>query len=313
MNKLLSKYRSLSFEERMVAFSKLSIIFNAILAIAKIVLSYFFGVFFFVAGLINVFIMISKMECYVGIKYPNKKTFKYRNLMTGLFLILAGVQYAIYMGRMLYSDVELMQYNGFLAINIALVSFIEITIAIIGCFKVYGRGHYFRNLKIINLASAATAIALTEVALMSFASDMDTRLIDGLFCLVVGLIIVIFGAFILIAPKISIVDREHNVYKATKALESPLEIKLTNSKFYGDYYYVAKVDGDIVDGHIIQKKSPIFKWNIYLKIGVIVFSEILIFPYAVGAVVYYFQNHNLISRLDNKMTELGCIKLERED
>ena len=58
--------------------------------------------------------------------------------------------------------------------------------------------------------------ALTEVALMTFASDTDSRLINGLFGLVVGIIISLLGIFIIIAPKISIVDREHNMYKQVK-------------------------------------------------------------------------------------------------
>ena len=312
MNKLINAYKKMSFEEKTIFAAKFSILFNALLAIGKIVLSIFKGIFFMVAGILNILFLVSKLECFMGVKYPHKKTFKYRNFSTGIFLILAGIQYAIYMGRMIYADIEAVNYGGFLSVSIATVAFVEMTIAIIGCFKVYGKGHYYRNLKIINLSSAMTAIVLTEVALMTFASDIDSRLINGLFGLVVGIIISLLGIFIIIAPKISIVDREHNMYKQVKndvSLEQKFELKLTTSKFYGNYYYKASVNGDIVDGHIVKGTSPIFKWNIYIKILVIVLSEILIFPYAVGALVYYFKNAKIIDKLDSKMTSLGCVKI----
>ena len=177
MVNLVKKYKSFSYENKIIFSTKFSIVFNAIMATGKILLSIFQGVFFLVAGIINVFMMISKLQCYLGIKYPEKKSFKYRNIMTGIFLILAGAEYCVYMARMAFTDIPLMEYDMILGIIIACVSFVELGIAIYGCFKVIGRDHYFRNIKIINLSSAFTAIVLTEVALTSFASDVDVRVI----------------------------------------------------------------------------------------------------------------------------------------
>ena len=312
MKKLIIKYKNYSFEEKTLFSAKFSILFNASLAIGKIVLGLFHSIFFLVAGIINVLMMMSKLECYLGVKYHHLKTFKYRNIATGIFLMLAGIQYAIYMGRLIYSNVETMKYGGFLAVSIATVSFIEMGIAIYGCFKAYGKGHYYRNLKLINLSSAMTAIVLTEVALMSFASDTDSRVINGIFGLVVGLLIVLIGIFVIIAPKISIVDRIHNVYKIINNkydLKDEFKITLTNSKIYGSYYYEATIKDNVIDGYIKKTKSPIFKWNIYIKILIIVLSEILIFPYAVGALISHFKNVNLIKKLDENMINLGCEKI----
>lgn len=290
MKKFIIKYKNYSFEEKTLFLAKFSIIFNAILAIGKILLSIPFSIFFLVAGVVNILMMMSKIECYIGVKYQHLKTFRYRNIATGIFLILAGVQYAIYMGRMIYANIDVTKYNGFLAVAIATVSFIEMGIAIYGCFKAYGKGHYYRNFKIINLSSAITAIVLTEVALMSFASETDSRLINGIFGLVAGIIIVLLGIFVIVAPKISIVDHVHNVYKIKNNqydLKDEIRINLTNSKIYGNYYFEATVDNNIIDGYIKKTKSPIFKWNIYVKILIIILSEILIFPYAIGALVYH--------------------------
>lgn len=317
MKKLIKKYRSFTFEERTVFMTGLSILLHFVLAIGKIILSYFFGVFFLVAGCMNAFLMLSKLECFLGVKYPHKKTFKYRNNMIGIFLILAGFEYAIYMTRMIFTDVELMQYNDFLAINIALISFIEMGVAIKGIFNSLGKGHYYRNIKLINMCSALSAIVLTEVALMSFAADFDSRVMDGAFGMAVGVIFILIAIYILIAPKISIVDKKHNVYKSLKGNsnleEEKVEIVLTNSKFYCNYTYVGICKDGIINGYIETGKSPLFNYNIYFKIGMIILSEILIFPYAVGALIFHFKNSVLIKKLDCIMKEKGYIKFSESE
>lgn len=262
------------------------------------------------SALINVLMMMAKVECYLGEKNIKDKTFEYRNKMTSLFVVLAGIQYSLYMGRMLFVDAKIYDYGLFVAVIIALVSFVEITFAIIGCFKVNGKGHYYRNIKIVNLCSAITAIVVTFVALITVAGQNDPRIPSGIFGLCVGILIVLFGLFILVAPKISLVDNEHNVYIGSKNFsEKELLIPLTNSKFYANYIYEAKVSNGVADGHIIRLKSPIFKWNIYIKILVIILSEILIFPYAIGAFVFYFKNRKLIKKLDEKTDQLGFKKI----
>lgn len=316
MMKLINKYRALSFEEKTIFMTKISILNNLVLAAGKIILSIFFGVFFLVAGIVNVFIMGSKYQCYLGERYPHKKTFEYRNRMIGLFLLCAGVEYAIYMARMTFTNVDIMKYDMILGICVACVAFVELAIAIKGCFNSFGKGHYYRNIKLISLCSALTAIVLTEVALTSFASEVDTRVINGLFGMIIGGIIVLISIYIFIAPKISIVDREHNVYKlkegSEKIEDKEIVIKLTNSKYYGDYSYVGKIDGDIIDGHIVKGKTPIWSWNIYVLILVITLSEILIFPYAVGALIFHFKCSGLIDKLDKIMLDKGYEKIEIE-
>lgn len=314
MIKLIKKYNNLSFEEKTIFSAKFSLIFNSLLAIGKFILSFFKGVFFFVSGILNILIMISKLECYLGIKNNNKDDFKHHNYMIGLFVILAGVQYAIYMGRMIYSDVEVMEYGMRLGTIIAFISFVEMGIAIRGLFKSYGKGHYYRNLKLINFCSALTAIVLTEIAITSFAAESDMRFVNGIFGLFVGGIICLIGIFILIIPRFSIVDKEHNIYQAKhKPIDDEgIKIQLTDSKIYGNYYYIGKKEGKIIDGHIIQEKSPIRKWNIYIKILIIVLSEILIFPYAVGALINYFKGNKIVKKLDKEMLNRGYEKVDIE-
>jgi len=312
MLEIINKYRALSFKEKTIFTTRFSILINFLLGIGKVILSFFFGVFFLVAAIVNFFVMLAKLECYLGERYPNKKSFDYRNKCVGIFLLIAGIEYVVYMARMIFTDVTIMNYDMILGICVACVSFVELAIAIKGCFNSYGKGHYYRNIKLISLCSALTAIVLTEVALTSFASESDLRVTNGLVGMIVGVIMILISIYIFIAPRISIVDREYNVYKIKENVEplkdEEIKIKLTNSNFYRDYVYVGKVDGDIIEGHIVQEKSPIFSWNIYVLSLVILLSEILIFPYAFGALVFHFKCRNIIDELDKKMLEKGYEK-----
>lgn len=313
MIKVINYYRRLPFEEKTIFTTKVSILLNFLLGIGKAFLSFFFGIFFLVAGIVNFFIMLTKLECYLGVRYPEKKSFDYRNKCVGIFLLIAGIEYSIYMARMIFTDVSIMKYDMFLGIIVAVVSFVELAIAIKGCFKSYGKGHYYRNIKLTSLCSALTAIVLTEVALTSFASENDLRVINGVVGMIVGIIIVLISIYVFIAPRVSIVDKEHNVYKliedSVSIKEEEIKIKLTRSKFYRDYVYVAKVNDSIIDGHITQEKIPIWNWNIYVLILVFTLSEILIFPYAIGALIYHFKCRNIINILDKKMLDMGYEKV----
>lgn len=311
MKEWIKKYRAFSFEERTIFNTKFSIIFNLIMATGKIILSVFLGVFFLIAGIINVCLGGAKFYCYRGVKYPHKRTFLWRNRFIGGFIIVGGMQYAIYMARLIFTDTKVFEYDILLGIIIAIVSFIEIAIAIKGCINASGKGHYYRNIKLVNMSSALTAMVLTMVALLAAVGDGDYRFICGLCGMIVGISIVLIGIYVLYAPLISIVDRRHNVYKCGNDLENDeFEVLLTTSKFYASYYYKGIIKDGIIDGYVVKGKSPLFKgWNIYVIILVCVLSEILVFPYMIGALIYYFKASTLITKLDNKMNELGYEKM----
>ena len=303
----VNKYRSLSFQDRTLFNTRFSIFFNLVLAVGKISISFFTSMFFIGAGIVNIFIMLAKLECYRCIKNPQRQILKNFNNIVGTLLILAGLEYGLYMGRLLYSDVSVMQYNEILGIVIALVAFIEIGVAINGIFKAYGKGHYLKNIKLINLSSALTAIALTEMALMSFAAEMDTRIIDGMFGVLVGVIIIFIGSYVIVGPRVSILGREYNEYiledNKISTFDDEIEIKLTESKFYRNFIYKGKKEGNTIKGNIEKSKSPLRNYHIVWKIFGIVLSEILIFPYAVGALVFHLKEHKLINELDKIMKD----------
>lgn len=314
---LVKRYRALSFEDRTIFNARFSIIFNLLLAIGKIILGFFANTVFFVTAAVNIFMVLSRVECYLGVTKPQRRSFRFRNNFVGTFLILAGIEYTIYMFLLLFSVFETRDYSMAIGLIIALVSFVELGVAVRGCLNAYGRGHYYRNIKMINLCSALTAIALTEMAIMSFASETNTKWFDCWFGIIVGIIIIMLGIYIFIAPIVSIIDRKHNVYQMTEnsdlLTEDRFKFKLTNSKFYGNYYYIGKIQGGNVDGLVLQESNPIFKWNIFIQILVFLLSEILIFPYAIGAIIFHFKNAGLIKKLDKLMTSHSCIKLEEKE
>ena len=317
MKKLIAKIKSFTFEEKSIYSSRLSVITNSIFAIGKIILSFFQGIFFLVAGIFNIFMAFSKLHCYIGARYPKKGSFKLHNTMIGVFLLLSGLQYGIYMTRLLFTDTPIMEYDMYLGIGVATVSFIELGFAIKGMFNAYGKGHYFRNIKLINLCSTLTAIVTTEIALTSFATETDTRLISGMFGLLVAFIIVLIAIYVLIAPKVSIVDRKENNYilieNEKEINEESIIITLTYSKVISNFYYEGKKEGNKIIGEIKKDKNPLSKWNIWVKILIIVLSEILIFVYAIWALIFHFRCYSLIDKLDSKMLEKGYKKLEKEE
>ena len=313
--RLIDKFKSMSYEERCIFTVKFSITLNSILALGKFGLAiYKLDVFFFVAGVINILLMLAKVQCYSGIKL-NKKADDTTNLLVALFLGLSGMQYTVYMSRLIFNDVPLNDYGPIISVLIAAVAFTELGIALYGCFKVAGKGYFLKNVKLINFSSALTAIVLTEVALMTFAeTDMNLELISGLFGVIVGIIIFLIAVYVLIQAKVSILGKERNVYKYINGdfKQEKISIKLTDSKFYADYSYEANIVDNMADGMIIKGKNPIKSWNIWILILVITLSEILIFPYAVGALIRHFKEYKMLEDLDNKMKELGFEKVDIE-
>lgn len=322
MKNLIRKYFSMSYKDRTLFNTRISLVVNALMCLIKFILAFFFGFFFIVAGIINVFMFISKFECYLGIKYPNKKSFRYRNTLIGIFFILAGLQYAIYMARLLFIDTSSSHYDLTIACIIAGFSFFELGLAIKGCFNAYNKGHYYRNVKMINLCTAFFAIALTEVALLSLQTHntVNVNEINGWFGIGIGIITILLGCFVFVAPNVSIIDREHNIYRLIEGKQNKtytnndiVHIKLTNSKIYGNFSYNGVYYNGIIDGHIKKHKSPILDYPVWLLIILIILSEILLFVYGIGALIFYFKNAHIINKLDKLMLEKGFAKIKEEE
>lgn len=305
--KLVEKYRKLDRKEKAQLTTSISLIGNMSLALVKFILAVFKGVFFFVAGCINVFFFIAKLECFKGLR-KNDNTYKFKNKVVSIFLILAGLMYALYMSSLIFSKREVMDYTDVLAILVALIAFVEMGFAIAGLINQNKHGHYYRNLKIINFSSTLTSMIWCMLALLIYC-DQDYQLICGISGLCVGVVIVILGIYLLFAPKVSIVDREYNEYLIKdKDFNMNSPIILSKSFILGDYYYEFTVSDNTVKGYIKRGRNFFSKINIYWKIFIIVLSEILIFYYFILKFIYFFKTIDLPTKLDKIMLEKGCEK-----
>lgn len=324
---LIKKYRSKSFEEKTEINTLFSIALNILLTIGKTILTIFSGSFMFlISGGINLLIGFSKRECYLGIKNNIQSEFKKRNIKIALLLIFSGLMYIIYMTRLLFIKNSSFNYDGFLSINIALISFVEMGFAIAGILRVKRSGHYYRNIKIINFASACTAIILTQVALLSFTETQNANRVNGLSGTGVGLFIVLLGIFILILPKASIIDREYSEYKYAISFNdskmkidsyqgkylininhNKIEIIFSDSKVYGRYYFTGCIDENKITGYLKLQRNFFKKLHWILKILIIILSEILIFVWLIGRAINFIRNSYLPKKLDQLMLGFNCV------
>lgn len=312
--KLIAKYKALEYEKKVLLTSKFSIILNICMSIIKIVGSIFFGVFFLASGIVNIFVSLSKLCCYFGIK-KGKEEFNKANFLTSLFLGLAGLQYTLYMLRLILWNQTITAYPDVVAIAIAAVSFVEISIAIYGLIKTVYHGYLYRNLKIINFTSSLTAMMLTMVALLSFTMEGNIDRLCGICGAIVGGIIILLAIYMFFAPSFSIIDKEYNEYhllkdKKTSFEKGSIKVVLADSFFFGGYVYEGVYEQNTIKGHIVRKKHKMGSLNIFVKILLIILSEILIFVYAIGKIIFYLKHINMIKRLDKIMELNNFIKID---
>lgn len=310
---IIRKLKTLSYEKKTLVMTLVSIGLQVLLTIGKFVLSIFEGVFFFVAAVVNIFAILAKVQTCLGIAYPNKRSLEFRNNLTSLFVCLMGIVYSVYMSRLLFTDIEVRSYGMILGILIACISFVELGLSIHGCVRAYGKGHYLRNAKLIDLCITITALVLTEIAITSFASSENTRIMDGTFGVVAGLLIVIIGIYMYAAPKLTIEEHRFNIYliprNDIKQYEK-IKIQLTHSKIYGNYIYEGLVIGDQIEGVIKKQKGPIESYPILFKILFIIVAVLLCVPYSLGSLFFHLQGPKIVRKLDNYMINKGYLKVE---
>ncbi|MBQ7351346.1 MAG: hypothetical protein IJW59_00550 [Clostridia bacterium] len=318
MKKAIKNFIALPPQTKSSVSALISAIWNSVLATGKLALSIFKGIFFLVSGVINIFFALAKLECHWGLKNYHNQSFKYRNIKVASFLLVAGIQYSIYMLSLIFWNRTVMQYTDFLSINIALIAFVELGFAIKGMFDIKDKGHYYRDIKLINLCSTFTSLMWAEVALLSFTTGSTNMLYCGISGAVVGLVIICISIYIFFAPKVSLIDRKYNSYKKVSKdipdeFAKDIKLTLSKSKIFGDYIYTATKKNDIIDGQIIRGRNAWHTLNIYYKIAIILFSEILIFAYGICAIIYFFKNLKLIKKLDSQMLELGYEKISTQN
>lgn len=314
MKKLFAYYRQMSLEERIVATTILTMTISGLMAVGKILVGLFNDYILAVIGIYNLLLLLAKLQCVLGIR--KKGTFSSRNTAVAILLFLAGLLYLLYSIRMILFDVKSPEYSMFISIMIAFVSFVELGVAIFGLVQTKQKGHFYRDIKIINMVSALTAIMTTQIALLAASESTMGATYNGYTGMGIGIATVLLAIYIYFAPTISLVDREHNRFLLCRAeqnreidmQEKTVKISLCKSRFYGGYYYEAEITENVVDGYI--KKAPGFfgKLHLFWKILLLVLSEILIFVWLAGYFVFFCRSANMPRRLEAFMQQNGFEK-----
>lgn len=317
MRNIFREYRAMSYEQRTVSITIAGLCFSAVAAVGKLIAGLFVDYDLCGIAVYTFAILIAKSECLLGIKSV-KRSFKTRNLLIAVFLFVSSILYSAFMLRLLFVNRTVKEYGIVYVSLLAFVSFAELGFAIAGIFRTKNKGHFYRDIKIINFAIALIAILTTQMTILDFCATADTDIYNCFTGMGVGVIIAACAVYILIAPKVSVIDREHNVFVLKDADGNKLvdtdkptaEIMLKKSVVYGSYVYRATVRENVVDGNIERDKSLWKRLPLLLKILCCVLSEILIFVWLIGRFVFFLFTLNLPKRLERKMNSNGFVKVQ---
>jgi len=314
MKNLLKKYKEMTYEEQTVFMTTLTTALNSVVAVAKIIFGLFTDFILSVTGIFSALLLLARLQCILGLK-QGKDSFEKYKLWTAIYLAAAGVVYIFYSARTLIFDLETEKYSGVVSILIAAMGFLEMGLAIFGWVKTRKKEYLYQNIRIINFASALTAIMTAQVALLS-AYSTGAGEFNAYTGMAVGVITLLLAVYVYFAPHISVIGREHNEFclrdEAKNTLvdmqDESFEIMLYENKIYGNYSYCGKVCGDKIEGEITKGEGFFPKTPLAWKIVLIILSEILIFVWFFGYIGYFFRTANMPKQLEKKMQENGFEK-----
>ena len=162
---------------------------NIIIFIAKVVLFFITKSFAFViSSLYNLGIGLARKKI-----YSNKENYK----SIGSFVIMASLFFIIYSIWTIISH-KVVNYNLYIGITIATITFYDIVYSIYGVIKSIKNNNKQNNLlMLVNLATALISLELTQSALLSFTQiNIDNSLYNGIIGIIVGFNSLIIGMII---------------------------------------------------------------------------------------------------------------------
>ncbi len=266
-------------------------------------------------------ILLAKLECVLGTR-NGQKDFQRKNLWAAVFLFLSSVLYIGFMSRMFFIERKIKNRAMIYVLILAFISFCELGFAIAGLFRTKNKGHSYRNIKIINFCVALIAILTTQMSILNMMSQTDIVQIENAYAGIgVGCFIALCAVYILIAPKTSVIDREHNKFVLQDAKQNRLidlkrkeiELTLCKSFVYGDFVFRAKIEGAVVEGDIVRKRSLFRRMPLPFKILCCILSEILIFVWLIGRGILFLRSACLPQRLEARMQKNGFRRVEQTE
>lgn len=302
----------MSFEQKTILKTAIGLCFSAVLACVKFVIGIFTDYNLCIIAAYTVAMLLAKLECVLAIK-TRQRTPKKRNLTIAIFLFASSFLYTAFMSRMFFIERSLKEYSLIYVEMIALIAFAEFGCAIAGIVRTKNKGLFYRDVKIINFCISLTAILTTQITILDYTSTYHTDFYNACTGVGVGCFISLCAIYILMLPKISLPEGNYNVFELIDEAENKLidmkkptaEIPVCRSTVYGSYIYRAT----IADRHIrgsIERVPSIWK-NMHLawKILCCILSELLIFFWLIGWVIFFFRSIDLPKRLITKMERNG--------
>lgn len=293
------------YERKIVFYTRFSIISTFFLAIGKLILGIFNSQLLIVSAIFSFIVLAIRLYGFKHI-YLNEKTSKKDSYLIGILLIIAALIYGIYNIFIIGNKNE---YGEVVAILIALVSFIEVGISFAGVLRTSRSDHMYKNLKLVSFSLALTSIVITATAIISFAGNTEEMIFfNDYLGIVVSAVILLIGIYILFSYRLG--SDETIIHAYFGHADSTMDIRLTKSYFYREYYYEFREENGIIAGKIKKRRSKLSKCPIYMKIIYGILSEILVFPYFIGLIVYTFKNMDLDKKLDDIMISKGFGRCE---
>lgn len=273
----------------------LSLLINFLIALFNMISGLFFNYSILIIGVFSLLISFSKLVSLYSINKNKANDSKY-NLLTAILIFISSLIYIIYMSLLLNNLNIKVKYTLFYSIFLALIAFTQLILTIRSFFTINVDTLARRNLLLIYFVCALTSLLTTQIALLSVntSPSIDINFYNGISGISIGIFTLIISLFIIFSKKYSLIVNNNFTFKLIDSSKNK-KLDLTNkedsfilikSKIYGTYIYSYICIDDSINGKITKIKPSIKNVNIFIKVILIILSELLIFVYLVGYIIF---------------------------
>lgn len=175
----------------------ISVIYNFVWAVCKIVFGVFSGLYFFCISGASTLLFGFTKQVYLKHQSLDNDEKVGKSITIAILLIISSALFTFYMARLFFID-DTKQYGLILSIAIATFSFTELGLSIYNFTKAKRTNDLLlQSFRGCNLASSCFAIVLTQVALLSATQSTNNNL-NGLTGVILGGFSILIGVYILI-------------------------------------------------------------------------------------------------------------------
>lgn len=198
-----NKLRDKTERTKIIAF--ITMIYNFIWSIVKIVIGIFTGALFFcINGIYTLLIGFTKRIFLNHYKSDNEKQKASKSLLIGILIIIIGTLFTIYMARLFFIN-HTYNTNLIVAIVIATFAFVDLGISIYNITTERKQNDILLStFRKCNLISSFYAIVLTQVALLSVTNSFNYSMYNGITGVIFGFLSILIGIYIIFKAKINL-------------------------------------------------------------------------------------------------------------